>query len=318
MRAAFPALFATASLGLTLIAVGLTPTTAFAQGGDAPKESAEAAPAQPPPEDENVSDSDKAKANALFEEGRQAMAEGKLAEACSKFAASQKMRPGIGTLYNLADCNEKLGRTGTAFKLFGEVAERTKAALQTEREQKARERMAALEPKLMKLRLSVPSGGKVKVVKVDDTTIGAEDYNKALPYDPGDHVVHAETTKDEGEPFEEEIELSEEGKTVTVAIPVAAGAKMKPRLGMIIGGGVTMGVGALALTGAIIAGENGNVEAAIGLGALSVVGLAVGIPIFAVGFKKKPVRTGEIEVYEPSPIPSVAIGPTGGSLTWQF
>lgn len=316
MRAALTALTLTATLAMS--------THVFA--GDAKNEGGKSEAAQPAeseapaqPAEEDVSESDKARANALFEEGRQAMAEGKVAEACSKFAASQKIRPGIGTLYNLADCNEKLGRTATAWKLFGEVADRTKAALQSEREQKARERMAVLEPKLVKLRLSVPSGGKVKLIKVDDATIPPEEYNKALPYDPGDHVVHAETVKDDGEPFEEEIDLSEEGKTVTVAIPVAAGAKMKPRLGMIIGGGVTMGVGALALSGAIYCGTaDCDLGATVGLGVLGVAGLAVGIPIFAVGFKKKPVKTGEIEIVEPSPIPAVAVGPTGGSLTWHF
>lgn len=268
-----------------------------------------------------VSDSDKARATKLFNEGRTLMDDGDVAGACEKFQESQKVRPGIGTLYNLADCREKLGQTGTAFKLFTEVADRTKAALQADREQKAKERLSALEPRLMRIRLSVPQGGKVKSVKVDGVVIGPQDYNKALPFDPGEHTIEATTAKDDGEPFSEEIDLSEEGKTVTIAIPVAAGAKMKPRLGMIIGGGITMGVGGVALlaaTGLALSGDPPG-GAIVGLGVLGVVGLAVGIPIFAVGFKKRPVRDGYYEVpAELSPIPTVAIGPTGGSLTWEF
>lgn len=294
----------------------LVPATSFAQAeGDA------AAPVAQP-EEPDVSDADKARATALFNEAKALLDNGEVAAACAKFEESYKVRPGIGTLYNHADCREKNGQTGTAYKLFDEVVMRTKAALQTEREEKAKARLKELEPRLMKIRLSVPQGGKVSSVKIDGKTINAEEFNKALIYDPGEHTIEATTAKDEGEPFTEDIDLSEPGKTVTIAIPVAPGAKMKPRIGMIIGGGITMGVGALALTGAIIIGSSDDADAApaaIGLGILGLAGLGVGIPIFAVGFKKRPVRDGYLDVpFEPSPIPQVAIGPTGGTLTWEF
>jgi len=307
MRFVAPALLLAATFAFSPVA--------FAQSGEAPPDTA----AQPP-EEEDVSDADKATAAKLFEEGRQLMAENDLAGACKKFAQSQKVRAGIGTLYNLADCNERLGKTGTAFTLFTEVAERTKAALQTEREQKARERLAVLEPKLMRIRLSVPAGGKVKAVKLDGSVVPTANYNKALPADPGDHTIVAITAADNGEPFEEEIELSEEGKTVTVAIPVASGAKMQRRVPMIIGGGITAGIGVVLLGGAgFMFTVDGGEGIGAGLAVLSVVHLAVGLPIFGVGFKKKPVRDAELTVpMEASPIPQVGIGPTGGSLTWQF
>jgi hypothetical protein len=307
MRSTF--LLLTASLAL--------PSVALAQGAEPPPAEA---PAAPPPEEE-VSESDKARATKLFNEGRALVDAGDYAGACTKFEESQKVRPGIGTLFNLADCKEKLGFTATAYKLFVEVADRTKAALQADREEKARERVKGLEPRLMRLRLSIPKGGKVNSVKVDNVLVPEDDYNKALPYDPGEHTIEATTARDEGEPFTEEIELTEEGKTVTVAVPVAPGAKMKPRVGMIVGGGITMGVGALALIGAGALVATGAEEPGpiVGLGVLGIVGLAVGIPIFAVGFKKRPVREGYLDVpFEPSPIPTVAIGPTGGSLTWEF
>ncbi len=306
MRFVAPALLAAA--------FAFAPQSAFAQGEDPKAEAVQ-------PEEEDVSDADKARASKLFEDGRQLMAENDIAGACKKFAESQKVRAGIGTLYNLADCNERLGKTGTAFTLFTEVAERTKAALQTEREQKARERLSALEPKLMRIRLSVPAGGKVKSIKLDGAVVATNNYNKALPADPGDHTIVASTANDNGEPFEEEIELSEPGKTVTVAIPVSSGAKMKRRVPMIIGGGVTAGVGVLLAIGSGVMFSGGEGEGGAGLAVASVVHLAVGLPIFGVGFKKKPVREGMLDdapLFEPSPIPQVAIGPTGGSLTWNF
>lgn len=318
MRLAASSLLFAAALSLTSVAA--------AQGaeGEATVTTEDAAPpARAPIDDDAVSDADKEKARVLFDEGRQLMTDGKVKEACDKFDASNKVRPGIGTLYNLADCNEKIGKTGTAYTLFVEVADRTKAALQSDREEKARERMAALQPRLMKIKIAVPGKGKVKAVTIDGEVVEPDNYNKAIVMDPGEHTVMAVTVKDDGEPFEETIELEEEGKTVIVAIPVAPGAKMKPRVGMIVGGAITMGVGAIALVGAGFLGSSGDddvMPAAIGLGILGVAGLAVGIPVFAVGFKKKPVREGELEYapYEVSPIPQVAIGPTGGSMTWQF
>jgi len=197
-------------------------------------------------------------------------------------------------------------------------------ALQADREQKARERMAVLEPKLMKIRLSVPAGGRVKAVKLDGELVTAEDYNKAIPADPGEHIVSASTIRDDGEPFEETVELSEAGKTVTIAIPVAPGAKMKRRVGMIVGGGITAGLGLIALGGAIALGTQGDSDAqpiAVGIGVLGVVAIAVGLPIFGVGFKKKPVRGGgltDTPIVVASPVPDVEIGLTGAAATWHF
>lgn len=296
-------------------------TSALAQGTDAPAADQPAAQA----EDENVSDADKARSTKLFEEGRALMAEGKYDLACSKLEESHKLRPGIGALFNLADCNEKRGRLGTAYKQFSEVAERTKAALQEEREKVAIERVKALESKIARVRVIVPSTNKVKLVKIDGEKLKAEDYNKPLPIDLGEHTVVAHTTTDEGEPFEETIEIEQAGKTVTVTIPVAAGAKMKRRVPMIIGGGITAGIGVLLLAGAVgVATTDGSADAtglAVGLGVLSIVHMAVGFPIFGVGFKKKPVYDNNatwVPVYEPSPIPQIGLGPGAASLTWQF
>ena len=61
------------------------------------------------------SGSNKAAAEALFSEGRSLASAGKCDEAIPKFQASQKLDPGIGTLLNLADCYEKVGRTASAW-----------------------------------------------------------------------------------------------------------------------------------------------------------------------------------------------------------
>ena len=49
-------------------------------------------------------------ADKLFREGREALAKGKLSEACTLFTRSQALDPAAGTLMNLALCTEQLGK----------------------------------------------------------------------------------------------------------------------------------------------------------------------------------------------------------------
>src|SRR4051812_10098607 len=63
----------------------------------------------------------RAQADALFREGRIAFDKGDYPKACAKFEASQKSDPAVGTLLNLAVCEEKLGRIETARPHLHEV-----------------------------------------------------------------------------------------------------------------------------------------------------------------------------------------------------
>ena len=134
---------------------------------------------------------DEAGARVLFAEGRKLADDGRYAEACPKFEASFRLDPGIGTNFNLADCFEHLGRTASAWGRFLDVAAATKAAGQSQREQAARARAAALEPGLARLVVEVSSPVEGLIVERDGVPIGRASWGLALPVDPGAHVLAA-------------------------------------------------------------------------------------------------------------------------------
>lgn len=133
-------------------------------------------------------ESDTEAAHRLFYEGRELASEARYDEACLKFEQAQKLAPGIGILFNLADCFEQTGRPASAWASFVEVARLAAAAEQREREAVARERAAALEPKLPRLIVEV-RGPDTLVVKRDGVLMDRQVWGTSLPVDPGPHVV---------------------------------------------------------------------------------------------------------------------------------
>src|SRR5882672_1951966 len=95
--------------------------------------------------------SDKAAAEALFDQGRAAMQEGDFARACGLLERSQHIDHGVGTLLYLGECYEKSGRTASAWATFREGADAASSANEQARSRLARERAARLEPQLSRL-----------------------------------------------------------------------------------------------------------------------------------------------------------------------
>ena len=121
----------------------------------------------------DVAPADRAAARALFDQARSLAKEGKYTEACPKFEESQRLDPGIGTLFNLADCLEATGKTASAWSMFLEVASQAKVGGQKDREKVARDRASAIEPRLSKLTVAVVSGPQPPglEIKRDDSVV---------------------------------------------------------------------------------------------------------------------------------------------------
>lgn len=167
--------------------------------------------ADPPKEDPG-------RAHILFYEARTLMQQNKFAEACPKLEQSVRLDPGpsLGTQFNLADCNEHLGKVTSAWAGFLGVAAASKATNQLEREKLARKRAQALEARLPKLVVEV-SGAPVGLqVKRDGIELGYPAWGTPVPVDPGPHHISATAT---GKGTWETTITASEGKTARVSVP---------------------------------------------------------------------------------------------------
>ena len=129
----------------------------------------------------------KATAETLFQQGVELANSGRVADACTQFDASLQIDPALGTLFRLADCYDRSGRTASAWALFSEAQARAKATEQPAREHIAAERVANLELRLSKLSLS--AGDNVDLpgleLHMNDVVVPRASWGLELPVDPG-------------------------------------------------------------------------------------------------------------------------------------
>ena len=162
---------------------------------------------------------DEAAAELLFDEGRTLMKAGNFAEACGKFAESQRLDAGVGTLIYLSDCYEKSGRLASAWATFRQAAAAARAAGQADREQLARDRAAALHPKLARIVINVPEAAQVPGIEVqrDATPVGPALWGSPVPVDAGKHVI--KVTAPGKNPWSHEVAAEDESPPVSVEVP---------------------------------------------------------------------------------------------------
>jgi tetratricopeptide (TPR) repeat protein len=130
-------------------------------------------------------------AEARFQEGVKLLAAGNAAEACPKLEESQRLAPSYGALFNLADCEERLGKTASAWAAFREAAAFAKASGQAEREAKAEHRAAELDAKLVRVAVVVPAAVPGLAVRRNGAVVDVAGWGVAVAVDPGPVTVEA-------------------------------------------------------------------------------------------------------------------------------
>ncbi|HEX3474550.1 MAG TPA: hypothetical protein VHT91_05885 [Kofleriaceae bacterium] len=154
-------------------------------------------------------------AGALFDKGRQYLAAGKYAEACAAFDSSQRLDPQLGTLFNLATCNARLGKLATAWGEFHDIAQRD--ANKTRRAAAARE-AARLAPRLPRLVIKLDPPITEATVTSNGVDVGAL-LGVESPVDLGDYVIVARAPG--YAEAHSRATISDEGKTVVVTIALS-------------------------------------------------------------------------------------------------
>lgn len=139
-------------------------------------------------------------AQALFDAGVSDMEAGRFEKGCPAIEASQRMDPRPGTLFTLAECEARRGRAATAMRYYAEylgLYRNFTAAKKNEQRDRAKasedqlRNLALLAPKLTIV--IVPGGGPEVVVKRDGEVVADLSLGTALPVDPGDHVITAQS-----------------------------------------------------------------------------------------------------------------------------
>lgn len=153
-------------------------------------------------------------AAALFDQGRTLMTEGKLDEACSKLAESQRLDPGGGTLLNLALCHEKQGKIATAWTEFREARAIAKRDNRPDRESAADGEIAKLEPQLFKVSVVVPDNVKIPgmTIEIDGLPLPEPAWGTPFPVDPGTRTILVRAPK-----YKDWKGVVEAGKTAGIA-----------------------------------------------------------------------------------------------------
>jgi serine/threonine-protein kinase len=195
---------------------------------------------------------DEATAAALFAEAKKLATAGDFEHACPKFDEAQRLFPTTGTLLNIGNCYEKLGKLATAWGAFKQAEITARNQGDSNREQEAGTRAQALAPQLPKLAIVVPPAARVPGFELrrDGTLVGEGQFGTSLPVDPGNHTVEA--TAPGHKPWSTLVRVEAPASAASIAVPPLEAAPVEgppPPYwnGQRIAGVVVTGVGLVGL-----------------------------------------------------------------------
>jgi hypothetical protein len=131
---------------------------------------------------------DVAAAEASFARAKKLAKAGEWEQACPLYEDSYRADPQLGSLLNLADCHEHIGRTATAWAEFRKAAEEAKRR-NDGRERFAKTRAEALRDRMVTLTIRAPSDApRGLTVHRGDDDVTAQ-LGQAMPVDPGRYPI---------------------------------------------------------------------------------------------------------------------------------
>jgi hypothetical protein len=164
-----------------------------------------------------ANDEDEAASTELFNAGRDLMKRGDYAAACPKLADSARLKPTVGALAKLAECEEHESRLVSAYTRWKQALNLARAT--------ADERIGDVEREIARLdrvvaKIRVVAGGALPpevVIRVDDVAMSTAGLGLPLPVELGHHTVQA--VAPQAKPWSAQVEVTEPGATMSIAVP---------------------------------------------------------------------------------------------------
>jgi hypothetical protein len=172
---------------------------------------------------------DEATAETLFRDGKQLVAAGRYAEACPKFVESQRLSPSTGTLLNVGDCYEHLGKLASAWGAFQDARNRARSSGDTDREKEAERRADILKPKLAMLEIVVPGATRAipgLTIKKEGAPVGEGQWGSPLPTDVGNYTIEASAPGHKT--WSSSIRIAADGSSASVWVPALEKGDAQP------------------------------------------------------------------------------------------
>ena len=230
---------------------------------------------------------DEAAAEALFVEAKKLAGQKKYADACPKFAESNRLDRGAGTMIHLGDCYERNHQLASAWATYKEASSAAQALNRKDWEKLATQRATSLEPKLAHLTIKVESPVEKLAVSRDGTDVSSASFGVPIPVDAGDHKIVA--TAVGFKTYTTTSTVAKDGQSAEVVVPrleadpVAPTAPLAPAfvpaqtneeptaekqpssrrsIGFVVGGIGIAGIAVGAVTGLMAIGKKNDATAA--------------------------------------------------------
>ncbi len=157
-----------------------------------------------------------AEARQRFVDAEALFSSGKVAEACALFEESNRIEPSAGTLINIGICKEKLGQLGSALAAYEDALARAKSP---DKKKAAADGVAALEPRVSRLTISVAPGARAEGLAItrDGEPVAPVDWGRPIPVDGGRHEIAASAPG--YRPWSTTIRVAPERDKAAVSVP---------------------------------------------------------------------------------------------------
>jgi hypothetical protein len=157
-----------------------------------------------------------AEAEVLFTDANRLIAEGKLAEACDAFEASNRVEPGAGTLLALGQCREQNHQLASAWSAYKDALSRAK---DSRKRDFATARIKALEPRLSYLTVSVPDDSRIDGLTLtrNGKSFDPALWSRALPVDGGVYLIAGNAPG--RQPWQATAQVPADGAKISIEVP---------------------------------------------------------------------------------------------------